>query len=74
MLFFENHTFWNSESIYTPFQTKTAQNPRVAHTYNAYRGVSLPSWDKVQHILENFFFHLCIFYLKKEKKDKRASV
>ena len=71
MVFFENHTFLNSESIYTPFQTKTAQNPWVAHTYNAYGGVFPPSRDKVQHILENFFFIYAYFTLK---KDKRASV
>lgn len=68
--FLENHTFLNSESIYNPFQTKTAQNPWVAHTYNAYRGVFLPSWDKVQHILEKIFFSFMYILLKK-KREKR---
>ena len=32
--FLENHTLLNSESIYTPFQTKTAQNPWVAFVFH----------------------------------------
>ena len=73
--FLENHTLLNSESIYTPFQTKTAQNPWVAHTYNAYSGVFPPSRDKVQHILEKRLFFIYAYFTKKkkEKKDKRAS-
>ena len=72
--FLENHTLLNSESIYTPFQPKTAQNPWVAHTYNAYSRVFPPSRDKVRHILEkHLFFIYAYFTKKKEKKDKRAS-
>ena len=55
---------------YTPFQTKTAQNPWVAHTYNAYRGVFPPYWGKVQHILEEHFFFFIYAYFTKKKREK----
>ena len=69
--FLENHTLLKySESIYTPFQTKTAQNPWVAHTYNAYSGVFPPSRDKVQHILEKRLFFIYAYFTKKKKRKK----